>query len=416
MHHELAPPAATSAAPSRPLPPPWLFFFLALPQGIFQGYIATALPWMLRESGVGVEAIATLSATVGIPTMLLFLWAPVVDITGRRKLCLLIAAAGSAAALFASNFLPTGNLALLTVVLFAGQVLNTLVSSSNGALMAATLSPEARGRAAGWLQGGNVGGGAIGAGLILLLLQQTSVEVAATIGALAVFLPALAALAVHEPRRAAGGGFQRLRQAIRDTAGSRSMAIGFALFLSPLGAAALLNLLSSVAQDYQAPPILVTVATGFAGGLFTATGAVAGGYISDRMSRMHAFLLSSIANGLCALLMFACPLTPEMYAIGTALYLFSTGICYATWGALALDLVGEDRGSGATRYTLLVAAANMPISYMTWADGQGYDLFGVRGLLAFDGIASIVPAVLVLGLLWWARANRNSRALPIAKC
>jgi hypothetical protein len=36
---------------------------------------------------------------------------------------------------------------------------------------------------------------------------------------------------------------------------------------------------------------------------------------------------------------------------------------------------------------------------MTWADGQGFKYFGVRGLLLVDGLASMISAALLLYLL-----------------
>jgi hypothetical protein len=36
---------------------------------------------------------------------------------------------------------------------------------------------------------------------------------------------------------------------------------------------------------------------------------------------------------------------------------------------------------------------NAAVSYMTWLDGVGYKAYGVTGLLAVDGCASIAAAV-----------------------
>jgi hypothetical protein len=48
---------------------------------------------------------------------------------------------------------------------------------------------------------------------------------------------------------------------------------------------------------------------------------------------------------------------------------------------------------------LMAAAANGAIVYMTWADGQGYKHFGIRGLLLTDGLASLISGTLLLLLL-----------------
>jgi hypothetical protein len=44
---------------------------------------------------------------------------------------------------------------------------------------------------------------------------------------------------------------------------------------------------------------------------------------------------------------------------------------------------------------MFAAAANAPIAYMTWFDGQGYARFGPHGLLAVDGLAAICAAGLL---------------------
>jgi predicted MFS family arabinose efflux permease len=53
-----------------------------------------------------------------------------------------------------------------------------------------------------------------------------------------------------------------------------------------------------------------------------------------------------------------------------------------------------------TQLGLFSASTNLAIVYMTWADGQGYKHFGMRGLLLTDSFAGMASAVLLLVLLW----------------
>jgi predicted MFS family arabinose efflux permease len=46
-----------------------------------------------------------------------------------------------------------------------------------------------------------------------------------------------------------------------------------------------------------------------------------------------------------------------------------------------------------TQLGLFTAAINAAVVYMTWADGQGFKHFGVRGLFLVDALASAVALV-----------------------
>jgi hypothetical protein len=86
------------------------------------------------------------------------------------------------------------------------------------------------------------------------------------------------------------------------------------------------------------------------------------------------------------------------------------GITYAAFSALGLQLVGVGNPTAATQLGLFAASTNGAIVYMTWADGQGYRLFGVRGLFLVDGLASLGAAIPLLLFLRW-RAQRSQAAL-----
>ena len=75
---------------TRSWPAPWLFSLLILPLGIVVGFKSTPLPFLLAEAGVPVDRIATISSIVNLPGVLVFLWAPLVDIKLRRRTWLAI--------------------------------------------------------------------------------------------------------------------------------------------------------------------------------------------------------------------------------------------------------------------------------------------------------------------------------------
>src|SRR5205814_4478654 len=82
---------------------------------------------------------------------------------------------------------------LMTVVVIS-QVAGTLIVLPVGGLMAHTVAENAKGRAAGWYQAGNLGGNGIGGGVGVWLASHFSKEIAS--GALAIAMLASAA-AIH---------------------------------------------------------------------------------------------------------------------------------------------------------------------------------------------------------------------------
>jgi MFS family permease len=101
-----------------------------------------------------------------VPAFLNFLYAPIVDLGLRRRTWLILMSVLSAACLCVALLLELLRRANLFVTFtFLGQLLNGLVGSCNGGLMATTLDDHERGKASGWLNAGNLGGGALGAGL-----------------------------------------------------------------------------------------------------------------------------------------------------------------------------------------------------------------------------------------------------------
>ena len=391
-----------SSAPRR-LPPPWLFGITALPYGVYGGYLSTAMPYILRNAGVPVDRIAGISALTLAPAVWYFLWAPLADFGIRRRAWLILMSALSAACLLAAVLQPLpARLDVFTALLVAGISMNMLVGASNGGLMATMIPDSQRGRAAGWYQAGNVGGGALGAGMTLWLAPHVSVTALAWVVASMVFLPSLAALAIDEPERAGGPARQSTGEMLRELGSMfRSPAglAGLAIFASPMGTAAAANLLSSLAVDYHASEQTVVWITGFSGGLFCAVGSLAGGLVCDRIPRRLAYAVAAILSAFCSAGMMLAPLSQPVFAVGVSLYLAAQGFSFAAYSALALELIGPGGRSASTRYTLYNAAVNIPLVYMTWIDGRGYKLGGARGLMGADCLSNVISVAIFLYLI-----------------
>ncbi len=297
--------------------------------------------------------------------------------------------------------LPSG-LDLFTALLVAGMALNMLVGSATGGLMATTVPDNLRGRAGGWYQAGNLGGGALGAGVTLWLVPRIPIAALAWAVAAMAFLPSLAAMAIDEPHASKGSGKESVGAVLRELGAmfrSRRSLMGFAIFMSPMGAAAAMNLFSGMGVDYHASDQTIVWINGFAGGFITAAGSLAGGWICDRIDRRFAYALAAILSALCSAGMLLAPLTAHVFAAGVSLYLFAAGTAYAAFSALDLEVIGAGARSAGTQHTLFTASANLPVVYMTWLDGQGYKRFGARGLLGTDAFSNVAAAAICLFLI-----------------
>jgi hypothetical protein len=155
-----------------------------------------------------------------------------------------------------------------------------------------------------------------------------------------------------------------------------------------------MNLFSAIAVDYHVSDAAVATITGFGGGFITAFGCWVGGQLANRFSRHLLYIAVGLASAACTGAMMLAPMTAATYIAGSSIYLLITGMAYASFTALLLEVIGDGGASAAAQYTLFCAAGNAPITYMTWVDGQGYAFAGARGLLGFDSAGNLIGALL----------------------
>lgn len=372
-------------------PAPWLFGVFSTPYGSFTGLVGVALPYLLRRQGIAVGRIATISALVQAPTICYLLWAPAVDVGLRRRTWLLVLSVASAVcATLALWRLPIDGVGLTTAVLLLASIVTQPISSAVGGLVAAVVPNRFRGRTGGWSQAGMLTGGVVTGGLTIWLSGHASMSSTALVAGALIVAPAFAVLAVHEPtppRRRLGQELRAVARDIRATLRRREVRVGLVYFLSPVGAGALSNLFSAVAREYHAPAGVVIWIVALAG-VLTPVGALTGGFLCDHYDRWLVYPVAALVAAASAVTMAAAPLTPATYVAGAASYALALGFCYAAFMALAFQLVGPDTAASATRFSLFMAAVNVPVVYMTRLDGWGYSHFGVRGMLLVDGLAN----------------------------
>jgi PAT family beta-lactamase induction signal transducer AmpG len=267
-----------------------------------------------------------------------------------------------------------------------------------------------RGRTAGWGQAGILAGGVAAGALLVWLGAHAPPAVTAIAAGLLIAVPSAVVLAIHEPRRPNPGVRERagrMLHELRETLRQRDVWIAFAFFLSPVGSAALMSLFAAIAADYGASANVV-IGVGIGGGLLTAAGALAGGFLADRYDRWRIYPIVGLLSAVSAGAMMLGPLTPVTFAVGAAAYSLVAGLGYAAFMALALELLAEGTAASSTRFTLFIAATNVPLVYMMWLEGLAHTHFGVRGMLGIDAVAN--AAFGLIFLLWLARAKPASPA------
>lgn len=386
------------------IPPPWLVGLSIFPFGLVVGFTITALPFLLTNLGVPLDRVATMSAIVMSPTFWGFLLQPLMD-TGltRRAYCWISATIASICLVAALVFLSPAHLGPTTALLLLAELSMVLYSGAVAGWTAGFTPDSLRGSVSGWTNVANLGGGALGSLAVMSLVPHLSLYwiglgLAACIG-----LGVLPTMAFPEPRKSAFHFRQIFTDALKATwkaSKTKECLTGFALFLAPASAVAAINLFSGMGRDFHTAEHTVIWVTGAGCAISASLGALLGGYVANRVSRGFLYLCAGIGAGLTALTLAFAPHTPMSFLWGALVYNGFAGVAYAAFNALGYQLVGQKSTVASTQLGLFSASTNAAIVYMTWADGQGYNHFGVRGLLLTDALASIFAATILLLLFW----------------
>jgi MFS transporter, PAT family, beta-lactamase induction signal transducer AmpG len=389
---------------------PVTFFFLVLPYGISSGFVSITLPFILTQAGFSV-AIAASIVAIGVSANLWrFLWGPVADLTLTARRWYLLGLATSGATLLILSLLPLhpSAVGVLMAVVFISQVAATLIVLPVGGLMAHTVADNAKGRAAGWYQAGNLGGTGVGGGVGVWLASHFSKEAAGGALAVAMLASAAAIYFASDVRIVATEGVrERVRILWRDIYSMVRAAIPLltiVLVCSPIGAGAMNKLWSAVAPDWQAGPDAVALVSGILNGVVSAIGCLIGGWIADRIGRWWSYFGSSVAIALVAIVMAVAARTPSSFTVGVLVYSLFCGMAYAACSAVVLFAIG--RGAASTKYATLSSLGNIPVVYMTALNGWVHDRFGTAWMLHLEallGIGCVVIALVVLGRINAAR-------------
>jgi MFS transporter, PAT family, beta-lactamase induction signal transducer AmpG len=418
---------------------PWFWFFLNLPFGATSGFVQVTLAYVLKGYGVSDAKIAGLIALNTLPHTWKFFWSPIADTTLSRKTWYRIANAFSSATILAIAFVPItrppytwdwhswlvpGNVpALLGTFIFINSLSITVLGMAVEGLMAHSTPPEQRGRAAGWFQGGNLGGAGLGGGLALLIAEYTSTRVALIVLAVILFGCQLMLRFVPEAPRVTAEGTLAKRKTFNEAMGeffgalkavfkdlramlwSRRGIIGLTICFLPIGSGAAQGLFSALAGRWNASAELVAITTGMLGGVISMLGCLAGGWVSDKLGRRVAYAVSGAFLAVVAIGMGLAPRNEYTYVFFTLTYAAGTGVSYACFTGLVLDIIGT--GAVATKYNALASLSNIPIWYMTLVAGWASTKYGAVKMLYIDAGSEFVGIALLLIVIAIVRPGKE---------
>ncbi len=431
----LAGSSATAEDEPRHLPPP-VWALLVLPFGLAVGFATIAIPYVMRERGVDVPTIASVSAISSLPHFLKLFWAPALDSGPKRKHWYFAMVATTAATLAVTALVPPdpnahlGPFSLLTIftaLLFVAQAAVATSSSAVLALVAVTVPLRKQGRTSGWQTVGNLFGTSVGGALVTYLIAHMAPITTAIVVATLCCVSAIPAFFIVEeplPKRPLGKLLVDLLRDLWKTVKSYDGWTGLVICLSPVGTGALSELFSAVAKEYaadeQTRENMVVLVNGVMGGIMSAAGALLGGYVSDRIHRRVAYALFGGFTALAAIGMMLGPATPTTFTLGCLAYSFANGLCYAAFYAFVFEMVGKEAGV-TTKLALFVGASNLAINYVKWLDGLGYgageklwpgQAWGGRvGMLGMDALASFVGIALLSVMVVWVRRRKARDAV-----
>jgi PAT family beta-lactamase induction signal transducer AmpG len=384
----------------RRLPPVWLMGLTNALFGFTGGFAVVTAPEMLAAQGVPGGHIAVITATVLSPGFWAFAVAPMLDVRFSRRSYALLFGTLAAAAVGYTVF-NHAHPAMVEGVMLAGMVAATLYQGAVGGWMGSLISKDQDSRLGMWFAVANTGA----SGLMILfagsIVEHFRPAVAAGLVGGAMLVPMLLFLAVPAPgpdRRLARESFGRFWGEVASLLKRREVLIALTLFLLPSASFALTNVLGGVGRAFYASRNMVS--------LFGGAGAVAAGLagsfllqpLAKRFALRPLYLGVGITGGLFTLSLLALP--RAVWTLGLAMTgenLFQA-LAFAVGNAISFEVIGPENPLAATLFTLLMAAANLPIVYMGYIDGHGYDWDGVTGSFLTDASISIAVCL----FLYWA--------------
>ncbi len=393
----------------RQLPPIWLMSLSNVPFGLTGGFCGVILPDLFAAHGIPTGQIATVTAVIFSPSFWAFLIAPMLDVRLSRRTYALILGLITALAVGVTVANPD-HPGLVEAVMVSGFLAASLYAGAVGGWMGSLINKEQDGELGIWFSVTNLGAGGLMMVLAGQVLHRCSPSVSALVIGGTILLPMVSFLAIPASppdRQLARESYRRFWREVASLFRVREVQSALVLFVLPAASFALTNVLGGAGRDFSASAQTVSL---FAGIGSTIAGII-GSFLLFPLVRRFAlrplYLGIGVVGALFTLSLVALPRTPRSFAIAITGENLFQALSFSAGNAIIFEVIGPNNPFAATLFTLLVSVSNLPLSYMQFCDGRGYDRGGLTGSYVTDAGISITACILLAWLLSRWRRNRK---------
>jgi len=356
---------------------------------------------LLRARGVSVERIDAISAIAFSPTFWAFLLCPILDVRfSKRSYAIFFATIG--AVCLGTATLLTAHLTAFTVVLSVGCAATVIFGNAHQGWMPDVMDAIHYSHVGATSNVANLGAAGAFAAWTVFLVRHLPPATAATLLAVTILAPTAMLFFIPLPPLPTRGAAEVFRTFFRDlyaVCRRRDCVIGLVCFAAPTACFALTNSFSSLGSDFHATENQVTAINGTGVAVICSAGCLAGIWFCNRFLRRNVYIGTGFLSAAVALFLLKAPHTFGWYAGGVLAYNLFQGVNYTAFSSFCYEIVGPANPLAATQISLLAAAANLPISYMTFIEGRVHTAHGLGGMLLLDAITTlIVGTTLMLAL------------------
>ena len=394
-------------ATHRRLPPTWVLGLGFFPLGASGSVTLITVPQLLAAQHVPEQQIASMTAVVLMPAFLGFVVAPLLDWRFSRKTYAIGFTVLAAACQFLA-LLFTGDLAVMTCLLFIEGLAIGMVVSAVGGWFGNLTDAEQKGSLGAWFTVANLGAGGVVATLAIYLLRGLPYALGDFLLSLTILMAIPLYLWVHCPPadgRLASESFKVFARDVLALLRRPSVLWTLLLFLAPCASFALTNLLGGLGHDFHTPENLV----GLIGGVGVSVAGVVGSLLVPPLARRieprALYLMVGAAGALFTTVLVFLARTPVTYGLSSLGENAFQAAAFSVGNVIVLRTIGRDNPLAATQFGLLTAASSLPLAYMQAIDGHFYGFGGVGGSYLADSIVS-GGGCLALAALFWALRRR----------
>lgn len=372
--------------------------------GMMGGFSAVTLPQILAAEGVPGGHIAAITAVIISPSFWAFLFAPMLDIRFRRRtyalsFALLTAVAAAYTVLFHTN------LQIVELVMIGGFLSAAFYQGAVGGWMGSLIDKEDDSRLGTWFNVANIGASGV---MIIVggpVILHSRPELAAAFVFFALLLPSVLFFFIPAPppdKVLASESFGRFGRAVLSLLRRREVLIGLALFMLPSASFALTNVLGGIGKDYHASAATVSLFAGTASIIAGIGGSFLVPQLAKKVPLRPLYLVIGMVGAMFTLMTLALPRAPWTFGLVFGGEIVFQAMAFTVANAISFEIIGPNNPLAATVFTLLMAVANLPITYMGILDGWGYDRGGlVGGFLVDAGMSITACLALALVLRQW---------------